>query len=185
MVSQEKLKRILRLMLAENEFLSDYGIRALSRFHKLNPYTLNVDGVNYQVDYEPAESKSGLFGGNSNWRGPIWFPVNYLLIESLQKFHWYYGDELKVEFPTGSERMLNLWEVSQELSRRLSHIFLSDKENNRPVNGNSEIFQTDEFWKDHILFYEYFHGDNGFGLGASHQTGWTGLVAKLLKQSGE
>jgi hypothetical protein len=184
-VNPERLKRVLRVMLSENEFLSDYGIRALSRYHKLNPYVVNVEGKEYRVDYEPAESSSGLFGGNSNWRGPIWFPVNYLLIESLQKFHWFLGDDFKVEFPTGSERMLNLWEVSQELSRRLSHIFLQDIEGNRPFNGNNELFQTDEFWKDYILFYEYFHGDNGSGVGASHQTGWTGLVAKLLQQSGE
>lgn len=185
LVNREKLKRVLRVMLSENEFLSDYGIRALSRYHKSNPYFLEVDGKEYRVEYEPAESSSGLFGGNSNWRGPIWFPVNYLLIESLQKFHWYYGDDFKIEFPTGSDRMLNLWEVSQELSRRLSHIFLQDTEGDRPFNGNNETFQTDEFWKDYILFYEYFHGDNGSGLGASHQTGWTGLVAKLLQQSGE
>ncbi|MCU0239665.1 MAG: hypothetical protein MUC29_09500 [Pyrinomonadaceae bacterium] len=185
LVNPDRLKRVLRVMLSENEFLSDYGIRALSRYHKLNPYIVNVEGKEYRVDYEPAESSSGLFGGNSNWRGPIWFPVNYLLIESLQKFHWYFGEDFKVEFPTGSERMLNLWEVSQELSRRLSHIFLQDKEGNRPFNGNNELFQTDEFWKDYILFYEYFHGDNGSGVGASHQTGWTGLVAKLLQQSGE
>jgi hypothetical protein len=185
LVNPERLKRVLRIMLSENEFLSDYGIRALSRYHKHNPYILNVAGKEYRVDYEPAESSSGLFGGNSNWRGPIWFPVNYLLIESLQKFHWYFGDDFKVEFPTGSEKMLNLWEVSQELSRRLSHIFLQDSEGNRPFNGNNETFQTDENWKDHILFYEYFHGDNGSGVGASHQTGWTGLVAKLLQQSGE
>jgi hypothetical protein len=184
LVNPDRLKRVLRVMLSENEFLSDYGIRALSRYHKLNPYIFNVEGKEYRVDYEPAESSSGLFGGNSNWRGPIWFPVNYLLIESLQKFHWYFGEDFKVEFPTGSERMLNLWEVSQELSRRLSHIFLQDKEGNRPFNGNNELFQTDEFWKDYILFYEYFHGDNGSGVGASHQTGWTGLVAKLLQQSG-
>ena len=185
LVSPEKLRRILRVMLSENEFLSDYGIRALSRFHKHNPYVFNVDGVNHTVEYEPAESKSGLFGGNSNWRGPIWFPVNYLLIESLQKFHWYYGDDFKVEFPTGSENMLNLWEVSEELSRRLSSIFLQNEEGTRAVNGNSEIMQSDENWKDLVLFYEYFNGDNGSGLGASHQTGWTGLVAKLLQQSGE
>jgi hypothetical protein len=185
LVNPERLKRVLRIMLAENEFLSDYGIRALSRVHKSNPYFLHVDGKEYRVTYEPAESSSGLFGGNSNWRGPIWFPVNYLLIESLQKFHWYFGDDFKVEFPTGSEKMLNLWEVSQELSKRLSHIFLQDADGNRPFNGNNETFQTDEFWKDYILFYEYFHGDNGSGLGASHQTGWTGLVAKLLQQSGE
>ncbi len=185
LVSPEKLRRILRVMLSENEFLSDYGIRALSRFHKHNPYVFNVDGVNHTVEYEPAESKSGLFGGNSNWRGPIWFPVNYLLIESLQKFHWYYGDDFKVELPTGSENMLNLWEVSEELSRRLSSIFLQNEEGTRAVNGNSQIMQTDEHWKDLVLFYEYFNGDNGSGLGASHQTGWTGLVAKLLQQSGE
>jgi hypothetical protein len=185
LVNREKLKRVLRIMLSENEFLSDYGIRALSRWHKLNPYFLEVNNVEYRVEYEPAESKSSLFGGNSNWRGPIWFPVNYLLIESLQKFHWYYGDDFKVEFPTGSEKMLNLWEVSQEISRRLSHIFLPDADGNRPFNGNVELFQTDEFWKDYILFYEYFHGDNGSGVGASHQTGWTGLVAKLLQQAGE
>ena len=185
LVNRERLKRVLRVMLSENEFLSDHGIRALSRWHKINPYFLEVNGKDYRVEYEPAESKSGLFGGNSNWRGPIWFPVNYLLIESLQKFHWYFGDDFKVEFPTGSDRMLNLWEVSQELSRRLSHIFLQDEDGNRPFNGNNETFQTDEFWKDYILFYEYFHGDNGSGLGASHQTGWTGLVAKLLQQSGE
>jgi Glycosyl hydrolase family 63 C-terminal domain len=185
LVSPEKLRRILRVMLSENEFLSDYGIRALSRWHKHNPYVFTVDGINHTVEYEPAESKSGLFGGNSNWRGPIWFPVNYLLIESLQKFHRYYGDDFKVEFPTGSEKMLNLWEVSQELSRRLSAIFLQNEEGNRAVNGNSEMLQTDEHWKDLVLFYEYFHGDNGSGIGASHQTGWTGLVAKLLQQSGE
>jgi Glycosyl hydrolase family 63 C-terminal domain len=185
LVNPERLKRVLRVMLSENEFLSDYGIRALSRYHKHNPYILNVEGREHRVDYEPAESSSGLFGGNSNWRGPIWFPVNYLLIESLQKFHWYFGEDFKVEFPTGSEKMLNLWEVSQELSRRLSHIFLQDSEGNRPFNGNNKTFQTDENWKDYILFYEYFHGDNASGLGASHQTGWTGLVAKLLQQSGE
>lgn len=185
LVNRERLRRVLRVMLSETEFLSDYGIRALSRYHKLNPYVLEFDGKKYQVAYEPAESSSGLFGGNSNWRGPIWFPVNYLLIESLQKFHWYFGDDFKVEFPTGSERMLNLWDVSQELSHRLSKIFVQDEDGNRPFNGNNETFQTDQFWKDHILFYEYFHGDNGSGVGASHQTGWTGLVAKLLQQSGE
>jgi hypothetical protein len=184
LVSRDRLRRVLRVMLSENEFLSDYGIRALSRYHKLNPYIFRAGKDDYRVDYEPAESKSGLFGGNSNWRGPIWFPVNYLLIESLQKFHWYFGDDFKVEFPTGSDRMLNLWEVSQELSRRLSSIFLCDEEGNRPFNGTVDRFQTDEHWKDYILFYEYFHGDNASGLGASHQTGWTGLVAKLLRQSG-
>lgn len=182
---RERLERVLKIMLDENEFLSPYGIRALSRYHKENPYILNVKGQEHRVDYEPAESSSGLFGGNSNWRGPIWFPVNYLLIESLQKFHHYYGDDLKVECPTGSGNMLNLWEVSQELSRRISRIFLLDKDGKRPVWGDTEKFQTDEHFRDHILFYEYFHGDNGSGIGASHQTGWTGLVAKLLQQSGE
>jgi hypothetical protein len=182
---RERLERVLKIMLDENEFLSPHGIRAVSRYHKDNPYILRVDGFEHRVDYEPAESSSGLFGGNSNWRGPIWFPVNYLLVESLQKFHHYFGDELKVEFPTGSGNMLNLWQVSQELSRRMSHIFLKDADGRRPVFGNLEKFQTDEHFRDHLLFFEYFHGDNGSGVGASHQTGWTGLVAKLLQQSGE
>ena len=182
---RDRLERVLKIMLDENEFLSPNGIRALSRFHKDCPYVLEVNGVNHSVDYEPGESTSGLFGGNSNWRGPIWFPINYLLIESLQKFYHYYGDDLKVECPTGSGNMMNLWEVSQELSRRLSHIFLKDENGDRPVFGTSEKLQTDPFFRDHVLFHEYFHGDNGTGLGASHQTGWTGLVAKLLQQSGE
>jgi hypothetical protein len=146
---------------------------------------LQFDGVEHRVDYEPAESITGLFGGNSNWRGPVWFPVNYLLIESLQKFHHYYGDDLKVECPTGSGVLMNLWEVAEELSRRMSRIFLQDQRGSRPVFGDAEKFQSDPYFRDHILFYEYFHGDNGSGRGASHQTGWTGLVAKLLQQSGE
>ncbi len=182
---RERLERVLKVMLDETEFLSPHGIRAVSRFHKDNPYVLNVKGEEHRVDYEPAESSSGLFGGNSNWRGPVWFPVNYLLIESLQKFHHFYGDELKVECPTGSGNMLNLWEVSQELSRRLSHIFLKNGEGLRPVYANIEKFQTDRYWRDYVLFYEYFNGDTGEGVGANHQTGWTGLVAKLLQQSGE
>ena len=148
-------------------------------------HILHVNDVDYRVDYEPAESTSGLFGGNSNWRGPVWFPVNYLLIESLQRFYHYYGDALQVECPTGSGNMMNLWEVSQELSRRLSHIFLKDESGRRPVFGASEKLQTDPYFRDHVLFHEYFHGDNGAGLGANHQTGWTGLVAKLLQQTGE
>ncbi|MCC7307547.1 MAG: glucosidase [Acidobacteria bacterium] len=182
---RERLEKVLKIMLDENEFLSPYGFRAVSRYHKVNPYILNVNGYEHRVDYEPGESSSGLFGGNSNWRGPIWFPVNYLLIESLQKFHHYYGDDLKVECPTGSGNLMNLWEVSQELSRRLSHIFLRNGDGMRPVFGGNEKFQTDEHFRDHVLFYEYFHGDDGSGVGASHQTGWTGLVAKLLQQSGE
>ena len=185
MVNEQRLHRILRIMLAETEFLSDYGIRALSRVNKNDPYFLMFGDTEYRVDYEPAESKSGLFGGNSNWRGPIWFPVNFLLIEALQKFDFYYGDDFKIEFPTGSEQMMTLWEVSQELSKRLSNIFLKDDEGNRAVYGNDEKFQTDENWRDYVLFYEYFHGDNGAGLGASHQTGWTGLIGKLLQQIGE
>jgi len=182
-VYRERLESVLRVMLDETEFLSPFGVRAVSRFHKSNPYILNVNGEEHRVDYEPGESSSGLFGGNSNWRGPIWFPVNYLLIESLQKFHHYYGDDLKVECPTGSGNFVNLWEVSQELSRRLSSIFLRNGDDTRPVFGKNERFQTDEHFRDHVLFYEYFHGDDGSGVGASHQTGWTGLVAKLLQQN--
>ncbi|MEP6704112.1 MAG: glucosidase, partial [Acidobacteriota bacterium] len=182
---RERLERVLKIMLDEDEFLSPYGIRGVSKYHKDNPYVLKVDGEEHRVDYEPAESSSGLFGGNSNWRGPVWFPVNYLLIESLQKFHHYYGDDLKVECPTGSGNMMNLWEVGEELSRRLSRIFLKGEEGYRPVFGNCEKQQRDEYFRNHILFYEYFHGDDGSGLGASHQTGWTGLVAKLLQQSGD
>ena len=182
---RERLEMVLKRMLDENEFLSPHGIRALSRFHKDNPYLLKVNGDEHRVDYEPAESTSGLFGGNSNWRGPIWMPCNYLLIESLQRFHYYYGDDLKVECPTGSGNLMNLWEVSQELSRRLSRIFLRDDNGNRPVFGDNQKMQQDPYFRDHVLFYEYFHGDNGSGIGASHQTGWTGLVAKLLQQSGD
>ena len=184
-VSQDRLRRVLSVMLDENEFFSPYGIRALSRFHKDHPYVLNVDGTEHRVDYEPAESSTGLFGGNSNWRGPVWFPLNYLLIESLQKFHHYYGEDFKVECPTGSGQMMTLWEVAAEISRRLSRVFLRGADGRRPIFGNIEKFQVDPNWQDMILFHEYFHGDNGAGLGASHQTGWTGLVAKLLQQSGE
>jgi hypothetical protein len=184
-VSRERLRRVLQVMLDEHEFLSPYGVRALSRFHRENPYTLRVNGTVHRVDYEPAESSTELFGGNSNWRGPIWFPVNYLLIESLQKFHHYLGEDFWVECPTGSGRMLNLWEGAAELSRRLSRIFLRDESGRRPVFGDIEKFQPDPHWRDLVLFHEYFHGDDGAGVGASHQTGWTGLVAKLLQQSGE
>jgi hypothetical protein len=183
--NRERLKRILKIMLDEEEFLSPYGIRALSRIHKDVPFILHVNGEDHRVDYEPAESSSYLFGGNSNWRGPIWFPVNYLLIESLQKFHYCFGDDVKVEFPSGSGNLLNLWDVAAELSRRLSRIFLRNAEGQRPAFGDVEKFQTDPHWRDLLLFHEYFHGDNGIGLGANHQTGWTGLVAKLLQQSEE
>ena len=184
-VSRDQLQSVLRFMLDENEFLSPYGIRAISRYHKENPYVLQVNGTQHRVDYEPAESSTGLFGGNSNWRGPIWFPLNYLIIESLQKFHHYHGEDFKVECPTGSGQMMTLWEVAAEISRRLSRIFLQDSTGRRPVFGAVEKFQIDPNWRDLIPFHEYFHGDNGSGIGATHQTGWTGLVAKLLQQSGE
>src|ERR1700757_1947588 len=184
-VDRDRLRRVLALMLDENEFLSPYGIRALSRYHKEHPYTLAVNGMEYRVNYEPAESSTGLFGGNSNWRGPIWFPMNYLLVESLQKFHHYLGDDFKVEFPSRSGNMVTLSEVAAELSRRLSKIFLRDDKGERPVYRDIPKFQTDPNWNDLILFHEYFHGDTGRGVGASHQTGWTGLVTKMLQQSGE
>ena len=184
-VSPEQLRSILKYMLNEEEFLSSYGIRAVSRFHRDHPYMLDVEGMNHRVDYEPAESSTGLFGGNSNWRGPIWFPVNFLLVESLQKFHHYYGNGFKVEFPTGSAKMMTLWEVAGELSRRLTSIFLQGRDGRRPVYGALEKFQSDPLWRDVVMFHEYFHGDNGAGIGASHQTGWTGLVTKLMQQSGE
>ena len=185
LVNPARLKSVLRYMLDEEEFLSPYGIRALSRYHKDHPYVLSIMGSDYRVDYEPAESSTGVFGGNSNWRGPIWFPVNYLLIESLQKFHYFLGDEYKVECPVRSGHLVPLNEVAAEISRRLTHIFLRDNTGRRPVYGSTRKFQDDPFWRDAILFYEYFHGDNGAGVGASHQTGWTGLVAKLIQQSGE
>jgi hypothetical protein len=181
----ERLRRVLQVMLDETEFLSEYGVRALSRRHSAEPYTLSVDGHEHRVQYEPGESSSGLFGGNSNWRGPIWFPVNYLLVESLQKFHHYLGNEFRIECPTGSGRMMTLAEVATELSRRLTRIFLTDDRGLRPVLGDRALFQFDPHWNRLVPFHEYFHGDTGAGVGASHQTGWTALVAKLLQQSGE
>ena len=180
-ISPEKLKPILQRMLDETEFLSPYGIRSVSKYHAENPYIFEIDGQPHRVDYEPAESTSGMFGGNSNWRGPVWFPMNYLIIESLQKLHRYLGDEFKVECPTGSGQWMNLTEVATELSHRLMRIFLKNGTNHRPVHGGNYLFQTDPHWRDLILFYEYFHGDNGAGLGANHQTGWTGLVASLIR----
>jgi len=181
----DQLRSILKFMLDEREFLSPFGIRALSQFHRDNPYKLSVRGMEHRVDYEPGESSTGLFGGNSNWRGPIWFPVNFLLVESLQKFHHYLGDDFKIECPTGSGNMMTLWQVAGELSRRLTSTFLRDEQGRRPVFGDLEKFQTDPHWRDLILFHEYFHGDSGAGVGASHQTGWTGVVTKLMQQSGE
>ena len=182
---KDQLRSILKYMLDEREFLSPYGIRSLSQFHQKSPYALHVNGTEYRVDYEPGESSSGLFGGNSNWRGPIWFPVNFLLVESLQKFHHYLGNAFKVEYPTGSGNMKTLWDVAGELSRRMTNVFLRDENGHRPVFGNLEKFQTDPHWRDLLLFHEYFHGDSGSGVGASHQTGWTGVVTKLMQQSGE
>jgi hypothetical protein len=184
LVNPDRLRRILTRMLDENEFLSPYGIRALSRFHHDHPYVVNVDGHEFRVNYLPAESDTGMFGGNSNWRGPIWMPVNALLIRALMSFYLYYGDNFKIECPTGSGQMMNLFQVAREIANRLTRIFLKDQSGHRPVYGGTEKFQTDPNWKDYILFYEYFHGDNGAGLGASHQTGWTGLVAKLIELFG-
>ena len=184
-VHPSRLRRVLATMLDENEFLSPYGIRGISRYHKDHPFILHIDGQEYRVAYDPAESTTGTFGGNSNWRGPIWFPVNYLMIESLQRYHHYFGDEFQVECPTGSGVKMNLADVAAFLSRRLSHLFLLDEHGRRPAFGGVEKLQTDPHFRDNILFFEYFNGDDGAGLGANHQTGWTALVAKLLQQSGE
>jgi len=184
LVNRDRLVRICRYLLDESEFLSPYGIRSLSKIHAKKPFTLRLDDTEHVIDYEPAESTSDLFGGNSNWRGPVWMPANFMVIEALQRYDYYYGSSLKVECPTGSGKMMTLWDVSQEISRRISRIFLQ-RGGRRPVFGNIEKFQNDPHWRDLILFHEYFHGDTGAGLGASHQTGWTALVAKLLEQSGE
>jgi hypothetical protein len=182
-VDPDRLRRILAVMLDENEFLSPYGLRALARSHGERPFMIELGGLRAGVDYEPGESTTGLFGGNSNWRGPIWFPVNYLVIEALRRFARFLGDEFTVEHPTGSGRMLSLRAVADDLSRRLISIFCCDEQGRRPVFGGYERFQTDPAWHDMIPFHEYFHGDSGMGLGASHQTGWTGLVADLIVSS--
>jgi hypothetical protein len=184
MVTPERLRRILTKMLDENEFLSPYGLRALSKFHKQHPYIFQVQGQEFRVDYLPAESNSGMFGGNSNWRGPIWMPVNVMIIRALLNFYLYYGDNFKIECPTGSGELMNLFEVSKEIADRLTRIFLRDEQGKRPVYGGNHTFQNDPHWRDYFLFNEYFHGDNGAGLGASHQTGWTGCVAKLIQLFG-
>ncbi|MGC1168004.1 MAG: hypothetical protein WA886_03800, partial [Candidatus Acidiferrales bacterium] len=184
LLNPERLRRILTKMLDENEFLGPYGIRSLSKFHEQHPYILHVQGQEYRVDYLPAESNTGMFGGNSNWRGPIWMPVNALIIRALWNFYLYYGDNFKIECPTGSGKLMNLFEVSEEIADRLGRIFMRDDRGRRPVYGGTEKFQSDPHWRDYILFYEYFHGDNGAGLGASHQTGWTGLVAKTIELYG-
>jgi hypothetical protein len=184
LLNPNRLRRVLSKMLDENEFLGPYGIRSLSKFHQNHPYVFHVGSQEYRVDYLPAESNSGMFGGNSNWRGPVWMPVNAIIIRALLSYYLYYGDNFKVECPTGSGRMMNLFEVSKEIADRLTRIFLRDAHGNRPVFGGSKTFQEDPHWRDHLLFYEYFHGDNGAGLGASHQTGWTGVVAKLIELYG-
>ncbi len=184
LVQEDRLRRVLSRMLDENEFLSPHGIRSISRYHDEHPYVFSVHGEEYRVAYLPAESDSGMFGGNSNWRGPVWFPINVLLLRALLNLYSYYGDEFTIEHPTGSGREMNLFEVSMELGGRLTSIFLQDEDGRRPVYGSTEKFQTDPHWRNLVLFHEYFHGDNGAGLGASHQTGWTGLVAKIIQLSG-
>jgi hypothetical protein len=184
LVNEDKLRRILARMLDEERFLGPHGIRSISRSHLDDPYSFEVGGVEHRVQYEPAESRSGMFGGNSNWRGPVWFPINLLLIRALFVHYRYYGDDFKVECPTGSGNMMTLFEVAREISHRLAGTFLRDRDGRRPVYGGTKLFQDDPHWRDLILFYEYFHGDNGAGLGASHQTGWTGLVARLIQSAG-
>jgi hypothetical protein len=179
-LDEHKLRRVLARMLDENEFLSPFGIRSLSRFHADHPYVFHAGGQDYRVSYLPAESDTGMFGGNSNWRGPIWMPVNGLLIRALLQYYIYYGDSFTVQCPTGSGRQMTLYQVAEEIGRRLTNIFVKDPGGSRPVYGGSQKFQEDPHWRDLVLFYEYFHGDNGAGLGASHQTGWTGIVARIM-----
>jgi hypothetical protein len=179
-LDETKLRRVLAKMLDENEFLSPYGLRSLSRYHADHPYVIHAGGREYRVSYLPAESDTGMFGGNSNWRGPIWTPVNGLIVRALLQYYAYYGNDFTVECPTGSGRRLNLYQVAEEISRRACGIFLRDGQGRRPVYGGTRKFQEDPHWRDLILFYEYFHGDNGAGLGASHQTGWTGIVARAM-----
>jgi len=183
--NEQKLRRVLAKMLDENEFLSPYGIRSLSRYHQVHPFVFYHAGQEFRVEYLPGDSNTGMFGGNSNWRGPVWMPVNYLLIAALLRLHSYYGDTFKVECPTGSGQYMTLFEVANELSKRLTNIFLTNGNGHRPVYGGSEKFQSDPYWKDLVLFYEYFHGDNGAGIGASHQTGWTGCIARLIQGMGD
>jgi len=184
LVNPERLRRILSRMLDEEEFLGPHGIRSISKYHEKHPYVLHIGGEEYRVDYLPAESNNGMFGGNSNWRGPVWMPVNIMIVRALQQFYLYYGDNFKIECPTGSGNLMNLFEVSKEISDRLISTYTRNEEGKRPVYGGSDTFQTDPNWRDYILFYEYYHGDNGAGLGASHQTGWSGVVAKLIQLYG-
>jgi hypothetical protein len=179
-LDETRLRRVLAKMLDENEFLSPFGIRSLSRYHAEHPYVIRAGGQEYRVSYLPAESDTGMFGGNSNWRGPIWMPVNALIVRALLQSYLYYGDDFTVECPTGSGRLMNLYQVAEEIARRLGNIFLRGPDGRRPVYGGSSKFQDDPHWRDHVLFYEYFHGDDGAGLGASHQTGWTGIIARMM-----
>ena len=180
-MDESKLRAVLEKLLDEKEFLSPYGIRSISRYHAEHPYVFYVNGQEYRVDYWPAESESGMFGGNSNWRGPIWFPINALIVRGLHNLHLYYGDEFKVQCPTGSGNLMNLSEIANEIAKRLTGIFLRNGSQKRPLYGNNEKFQNDPNWRDYLLFYEYFHGDNGAGVGANHQTGWSGFVAILIQ----
>ncbi len=184
-LNPERLRRVLTRMLDENEFFGPHGIRSISKFHEQHPYVFHAQGQEYRVDYLPAESNTGMFGGNSNWRGPVWMPVNAMIIRALLQYYLYYGDNFRIECPTGSGKLMNLFEVSEELSSRLTGIFLRDKNGRRPVFGGTEKFQSDPHWRDYLQFFEYFHADNGAGLGASHQTGWTGLVAKFIQLYGD
>jgi hypothetical protein len=179
-LDETRLRRVLSKMLDENEFLSPHGIRSLSLYHAEHPFSVNVEGQEYKVSYLPGESDTGMFGGNSNWRGPIWMPVNALIIRALLQYHAYYGDNFRIECPTGSGNQMNLYHVAENISKRLSAIFLKNEKGERPVYGGTRKFQDDPYWKDYILFYEYFHGDNGAGIGASHQTGWTGVIARSM-----
>jgi hypothetical protein len=179
-LNETNLRRVLHIMLDENEFLSPFGIRALSRIHQDHPYVYRIGDQEHRVSYVPGEGDSGMFGGNSNWRGPVWMPVNMLILRALLQYYLYYGDSFTIECPTGSGNRMNLFAVAKELGRRLSAIFLTDAQGRRPVHGKDQKFQEDPLWKDHLLFYEYFHGDTGAGVGASHQTGWTGAIARIM-----
>jgi hypothetical protein len=179
--TRERLQRVLRYVLDESEFLSPHGIRSVSRVHRDRPYEIEVQGMVHRVDYVPAEGNTGLFGGNSNWRGPIWFPINYLLLEALERYHQFYGEGFTIECPVGSGRLMNLQEVAHELEQRLANTFLADRSGHRPCHGGEERYATDPHWKDLVLFHEYFHGDTGRGVGASHQTGWTSLVLRCIE----
>jgi len=181
--SRDRLERVLRYMLDEDEFLSPYGIRSVSKYHEHQPYVFRLNGEEFRVDYVPAEGNTGLFGGNSNWRGPIWFPINYLIIEALERYHHFYGDSLKVKCPTGSGKAMNLQEVANELRARLARIFLPDEKGSRPCHGAEYRYAEDPSWRNLALFYEYFHGDTGRGVGASHQTGWTALAALCIEEA--